>query len=58
MLRRLLGREHLEKGDDIFGNKFEHFFYRDQITSELDAAGFKLESVGFFSYGHAVGSAR
>lgn len=53
-IRRILGRECLEIGDNLVPN-FVHFFTKEEITSELQESGFGLALYATSDYGHAVG---
>jgi hypothetical protein len=52
-LRWLLRRERLDLGDDLAPN-YVHYFTKEQITSELQEAGFELARYSTRGYGHAV----
>jgi protein-L-isoaspartate O-methyltransferase len=54
VLRKIFNRELLETGDDLIPD-FVHFFTREEVASELEEAGFKLEYYSSIDYGHAVG---
>lgn len=54
VLRMIFSRELLETGDDLVPD-FVHFFTREEVVSELEEAGFKLEYYSSIDYGHAVG---
>lgn len=56
MLRRLLGRERLEPGDDL-EPEYVHYFTQEEIATELQEGGFKLVFYDSQPYGHAVGIA-
>lgn len=56
VLRRLLGREKLELGDDL-EPEYVHYFTQEEVTTELQAGGFKLIFYNPHPYGHAVGIA-
>jgi hypothetical protein len=53
-IRWLLHREFVELGD-ILDPHFFHFFTREEIVAELEAAGFQLVEYSEAGYGHAVG---
>lgn len=55
-LRRLLGREALELGDDL-EPEYVHYFTQKEIAAELQAGGFELVIYKPHPYGHAVGVA-
>jgi SAM-dependent methyltransferase len=44
----------IELGDVLSGG-FTHWFTRDEIESEFDESGFRLESYAEHPYGHAIG---
>lgn len=54
LMRWILRRELLELGDDL-APEYVHFFTKEDIATELQAAGFTLEMYGTKEYGHAVG---
>jgi hypothetical protein len=56
VLRRLLGRERLELGDDL-EPEYVHYFTQEEIATELQEGGFKLVFYNSQPYGHAVGIA-
>ena len=56
VLRRLLGRERLELGDDL-EPEYVHYFTQEEIAAELREGGFKLVFYNPHPYGHAVGVA-
>lgn len=55
-IRRIIRRELVEIGDDLFPN-YIHYFSREEIESELHEAGFGLEFFSTDEFGHAVGIA-
>lgn len=59
IIRRPLGREILEVGDDLVDDLYEHFFIQEEIAGELHAAGFELQlfSQPRLSNAYAVGIA-
>jgi hypothetical protein len=54
LIRWLLHRELVELGDALDPHFF-HFFTREEIVAELEAAGFQLVDYSEVGYGHAVG---
>jgi hypothetical protein len=57
LIRWLLRRELIELGDQLDPHFF-HFFTREEIVAELEAAGFQLEEYSEAGYGHAVARSR
>ncbi|HEV8722566.1 MAG TPA: SAM-dependent methyltransferase [Candidatus Binatia bacterium] len=57
ILRRILRREVLEVGDDLFHFMSVHFFTRKEIETELHEGGFRLNFYSALGEGHAVGTA-
>ncbi len=56
-IRRLRGRSsRVAVGDDL-APEYVHFFTREEVTAELEEAGFSLVFYGAEPYGHAVGVA-
>ena len=53
VIRRILGRERLDFGDDLCPS-FAHFFTRETIEEELRQAGWRLEFFDRRTYPHAV----
>jgi hypothetical protein len=56
MFRRTFARDYLEVGDYLDTN-YVHYFIREEIESEMQAAGFQLDLYSTDGYGHAVGIA-
>ena len=60
-IRRILGRDYLEVGDDLAHvhgfNIYVHCFTKKEINFELDQGGFQLDFCCTDVYGHAVGIA-
>jgi hypothetical protein len=56
-IRWLLHRELVELGD-LLDPHFFHFFTREEIVAELEAAGFQLVEYSEAGYGHAVARPR
>ncbi|MFL6374811.1 MAG: SAM-dependent methyltransferase [Pyrinomonadaceae bacterium] len=57
ILRRLLGRDKTELGDDLRPLSFAHWFLEIEIQMEFAEAGFKVAYYNGEVYGHAVGLA-
>ena len=57
LLRRMRRRDTLEAGDAL-APLYAHFFTRDEVSGELDEAGFELVHYSTDTYAHAVGRAR
>jgi hypothetical protein len=53
LVRRILGREPVEFGDDLDPN-FRHWFDEDELEAELAAGGFELTYFRSAPYGHAI----
>lgn len=57
LIRRVRWKSKAEIGDFILPENFVHYFSQEQITAELEAAGFELVFYSTDEYGHAVGVA-
>ena len=58
LIRRLLGRDCVEFGDELGSRGFVHFFTREEISDELRLGGFDLEEYSTERHAHAVGISR
>lgn len=57
LIRAIRWQSKTEIGDFILPENFVHYFSKEQISSELKEAGFRLEFYSELDYGHAVGIA-